>query len=863
MSRPPPRSSLLQPQPFGIKFDVPPPGNRFQPPPGNRFQPPSPSGNRFQPPPSGNRFQPPPSGNGFQPYPPAEQSFQLPRANRSQPPPSGNRFLSPPPGSMLMPLPPRSILQQPPPRNMLQQPPPRNMLQQPPPRNMLQQPPPRSILQQPPPRNMLQQPPSRNMLQQSPPRNMLQQPPPRNMLQQPPPRNMLQRPPPSRSMFEASPSCILEPLPTSLGQPPRMVYSSHPSPRDNSRLVPPQQWLHSTSPSESTPGNRKLPSITAPQNAPCLKNTQHPPPRPSHPSTCVASPSDRPISLLYENQFLSSSANRHLPLPVHHKLEMDATVNIRSSSNVVSNASSGPSIGLWSSISKPLSADQISSTISTSKDLFPCSSEQFRGCGIETISSTNTIPKMLIPLSSTISFSMPPPSVTKNIDCSTSTHAYAASPHLSVHPPNLSSHSNRTHLMSNIYDQPESDTNKISSSSIEIPRHPLNVNWVSCTKLQSIVDEWVSKKLNVGKTTGESSSGPDQILSRRGHREDSSKIGSSGVDDQGSEDLKEVLEESGFQGRKWNLLSSLLPLLNKQYRDFRLLDVHTSVASYTLLLEELKNCSDDARRAKIKKLLDPIKCILSDENFQEIVKKLVSARTKKRQRRKRRKVSLKQEWDHKSKLIDARREELHRLEHQKLQEVKLRVEVDAVLKEVRGKQEEAESLQTLLWTLRDLRQHRLNRGEQQGYVSSQQDDDCFNKVTDGLEKMIETQLSDYSLEERTLQAMLQSTHPPAASVAPTAVQSQVADSDTFASMAEELLFGRSTPGDDALYASYCAADTSLEMLVARRRAWDKHIVNKDTGYTTSTTPEEGSGIPVCWVLPPVQPALQWRRYLAP
>lgn len=62
-------------------------------------------------------------------------------------------------------------------------------------------------------------------------------------------------------------------------------------------------------------------------------------------------------------------------------------------------------------------------------------------------------------------------------------------------------------------------------------------------------------------------------------------------------------------------------------------------------------------------------------------------------------------------------------------------EADAVLHEVRGKKEETVSLQLLLASLRDLRQHRLNKGDQQGFVATQHHTEHFEKVSGKLTNM--------------------------------------------------------------------------------------------------------------------------------
>ncbi|XP_018025193.1 uncharacterized protein LOC108680798 [Hyalella azteca] len=402
-------------------------------------------------------------------------------------------------------------------------------------------------------------------------------------------------------------------------------------------------------------------------------------------------------------------------------------------------------------------------------------------------------------------------------------------------------------------------TTSVSSSTLnEVQWHPWNRSWVSSVKTQKLVDEWLAQKLESRSRTRRQHATPAGDL-----RPNTSHVrcdeqppcgnSTSNADDESSANVNLSDKELAHK----RLVADVIPLVKKDLKELRICDVHLIVAAFKLLMEELRSCINSRTIFKKKELLDDIRNLLSQSTFQATVRRLVRARSKKRGRHKRRRALRRQECASRSRQIDAHWQKIRALEQKRLQETKLRAEVDCVLKEVRGKQTDAAALQSLLWTLRDLRQHRLNRGEQQGYVSSQEADEAFARVVDGLDEMIDGQLADYALEERTLQAMLQSNRPPAQQEPPPAEEPQ--EPGVAKATVKELLFGARAAGDAAALASYCAADRSVEMLVARRRAWDKYIVSNRGPPQDSRT--AASGVPLTWVLPPDNPSIPWRQYL--
>lgn len=176
----------------------------------------------------------------------------------------------------------------------------------------------------------------------------------------------------------------------------------------------------------------------------------------------------------------------------------------------------------------------------------------------------------------------------------------------------------------------------------------------------------------------------------------------------------------------------------------------------------------------------------------------------------------------------------------------MKKEADSVLAEVTKKKSEARKQLSLLSSLIKLRNIREHMAVQRGENVSLEDRKAFAKVTEDLTRMWEKSQQVYLKEEQGLKVMLE--------------QNAAEDSNTIRNEKEkkiaaewtEVLFGGKVVPSEAYWA-LTAAEKNFETFVEIRKSWDTFLVNNND--------EEGSKIPVGWVLPTANARDDWKVYL--
>ncbi|XP_076067792.1 uncharacterized protein LOC143040587 [Oratosquilla oratoria] len=301
----------------------------------------------------------------------------------------------------------------------------------------------------------------------------------------------------------------------------------------------------------------------------------------------------------------------------------------------------------------------------------------------------------------------------------------------------------------------------------------------------------------------------------------------------------------------------------------KLRDVHKDIEATMQLQRKLRtlqsqieatgedDCTELLHKAEeTKAQIEELLTNLSDEEYIKKVKRAVEERQKKRLRHKRRKKINKEEankvseqWAQKSVEIDEWRDSVMKAELAKRREKQLKTEADGVLAEVHQKLNETRALKQTLESLLTLRLVRSLKGSKHGYVTNQESDSKFSKVTEALHKMVDKQLANYLLEEQTLKVMLEMDSKNSANK----------DGKTDGSEIDLMLFGEEPKPEDEIYPfykSYTSANKSLEHLLQRRWEWDKFIA-------TSKDNTLGSAVPLGWVgVPPTPSSMAWAQYCA-
>lgn len=206
-------------------------------------------------------------------------------------------------------------------------------------------------------------------------------------------------------------------------------------------------------------------------------------------------------------------------------------------------------------------------------------------------------------------------------------------------------------------------------------------------------------------------------------------------------------------------------------------------------------------------------------------------------------------------IVYNRRQQLHKSINQWLNEQKEQVEkvkrdeylkrdADCVLSEVTKKKTDARRQLALLSSLIKLREVREKAASSRGEKNSLEDSNTFLTITERLKNMWQKALKSYTMEERGLRVMLD-------------MKSKTTETkdDKNKKIIKEwslALFGPTFVPSDAYWVLTCA-ERDLEIFIALRKSWDT--------FLTSPNNNQGSSIPIGWILPQNPSSQLWAKYL--
>jgi len=237
------------------------------------------------------------------------------------------------------------------------------------------------------------------------------------------------------------------------------------------------------------------------------------------------------------------------------------------------------------------------------------------------------------------------------------------------------------------------------------------------------------------------------------------------------------------------------------------------------------------------------------------LRKTVEKRRKKRESQKRRR---KQHTENMSQMHENRRK-AHKEIDQWLENMKdgverakmeenMKKDADCVLAEVTKKKSDARKSLTLISSLVKLRQVREHAAIQRGEKVSLEDRAAFAKVSDHLTKIWNDAHRVYSKEEQGLRVMLEQNAAEDTNAARAAKERKITQEWEMA------LFGPKCIPSPAFW-GLTSAEKDLETFIAIRRSWDT--------FLTEPSNENGSKIPMGWVLPNPHAHERWTKYLQP
>ncbi|KAL1489151.1 hypothetical protein ABEB36_014092 [Hypothenemus hampei] len=174
---------------------------------------------------------------------------------------------------------------------------------------------------------------------------------------------------------------------------------------------------------------------------------------------------------------------------------------------------------------------------------------------------------------------------------------------------------------------------------------------------------------------------------------------------------------------------------------------------------------------------------------------------------------------------------------------------DVVLAEVTKKKQEARKQLSFIGALIKLRMVRENVANQRGEKTSLEDRRAFSITTEKLIKMWENSMQAYLKEEQGLKFMLEKNQ------TEDSKQAKMVKERCLVEQWKTVLFGRShsVPSTNPTFWALTAAERDLETFIAIRKSWDTFLVSPNN--------ENGSKIPVGWVLPNQELDASWSQYL--
>ena len=235
------------------------------------------------------------------------------------------------------------------------------------------------------------------------------------------------------------------------------------------------------------------------------------------------------------------------------------------------------------------------------------------------------------------------------------------------------------------------------------------------------------------------------------------------------------------------------------------------------------------------------------------LKRNLTKRKKKREmqcrRREERRKKLMREKEEREKLhkdIDRWLEDMKDAVERAKMEENMQREADCVLSEVTKKKSDARKQLSLISALVKLRNVRETAAVARGDKTAPDDAQAFKTNTEKLIKMWEDNLRTYGKEEQGLRIMLENNATEDSKAMKISKQEKAIQQWTYC------LFGPKCITSPA-YWGLTSAEKDLETFVAIRKSWDTFLTDDDD--------DQGSKIPIGWVLPPTATNSAWSKYL--
>lgn len=258
----------------------------------------------------------------------------------------------------------------------------------------------------------------------------------------------------------------------------------------------------------------------------------------------------------------------------------------------------------------------------------------------------------------------------------------------------------------------------------------------------------------------------------------------------------------------------------------------------------------------IKDEFTKIMCKFDNAEIMKYLKLSLKNRKKKRlnnrKRREYRATVKQEEMDERNRMhkeidqwLNNKKEEVEKVK----MEEEMQKDADSVLSEVTKKKSDARKQLSLISGLVKLRNIRENVANQRGEKTSLEDRRAFNVTTEKLVKMWENSLQTYLKEEQGLRLMLEKNR------TEDSKQAKLAKERRLVEQWKSVLFGPShaIPSNHPTFWALTAAERDLEAFIAIRKSWDTFLVSPNN--------ENGSKIPIGWILPSDEPIEAWSQYL--
>ncbi|XP_058485431.1 programmed cell death protein 7 [Solea solea] len=244
--------------------------------------------------------------------------------------------------------------------------------------------------------------------------------------------------------------------------------------------------------------------------------------------------------------------------------------------------------------------------------------------------------------------------------------------------------------------------------------------------------------------------------------------------------------------------------------------------------------------------------LLSDEEGLKRLKDKLSRAEKRRARRRRANILLRQlvkqrqeDMAEKEAAIDAWRMKKIREVEEKKKEQELKLAADSVLCEVRKKQSDVKRMQDILRSLEKLRKLRKEAASRKGIVTEPECDQAFSDRLESLRTVIQRRTTIYAVEEKALMVMLEGEQEEERRREQERRTKKERDRQLQRKRRiDAMLFGDEIPVDSFLRPFteyYTQAQHSMHALIQIRSDWDAFLVSADH--------PDGSTVPQSWIIP--------------